>query len=257
MQSFAIQVDNLCQFLPQDKVAEFAALSPVELLHSTQRAAAEPEMTALHDHLKRLRQEQKQLELENRGDNETLANLKGRQEQQRAEVENMRQLAVAQEKLQLLELSRPLLEYREFHKKFEEVKVMKAQVEQEERQLQAELEPALHAVATKKRYVEQIGSVRTHRKERAKQLSNAASDCENKLTELQNSMEDLDSKIGAEKKSSQKHKSEATQAQQKVNRLKRSLEEDASDFDATYYNDLLVSFPSLIRPKRSMRRTHI
>lgn len=249
MQSFAIQVDNLCQFLPQDKVAEFAALSPVELLHSTQRAAAEPEMTAWHDHLKGLRQEQKQLELENRGDNETLANLKGRQEQQRAEVENMRQLAVAQEKLQLLELSRPLLEYREFHKQFEAVKARKAQVEGEERQLQAELEPALQAVAAKKNYVEQIGSIRAHRRERAKQLSNAASNCENKLMALQKSMGDLDDKIAAEKKTSQKHKSEATQAQQKVNMLKRSLEEDASDFDATYYNDLLVSFPSLERQK--------
>jgi hypothetical protein len=62
-------------------------------------------------------------------------------------------------------------------------------------------------------------------------------------------MDDLDDQIAAEKKSSQKHKSEATQAQQKVNRLKRSLEEDASDFDAAYYNDQLVSFPSLARPK--------
>jgi chromosome segregation ATPase len=249
VQSFAIQVDNLCQFLPQDKVAEFAALSPVELLHSTQRAAAEPEMTAWHDHLKGLRQEQKQLELENRGDNETLANLRGRQEQQRAEVENMRQLAVAQEKLQLLELSRPLIEYREFRKQFDALRARKAQVELEEQQLKAELEPALQAVAAKKSYVEQIGSVRAHRRERAKKLSDAASRFENKLSNLQKSMDDLDDQIAAEKKSSQKHKSEATQAQQKVNRLKRSLEEDASDFDAAYYNDQLVSFPSLARPK--------
>ncbi|GLI77866.1 structural maintenance of chromosomes protein 5 [Penicillium ochrochloron] len=239
VQSFAIQVDNLCQFLPQDKVAEFAALSPVELLHSTQRAAAEPEMTAWHDHLKGLRQEQKQLELENRGDNETLANLRGRQEQQRAEVENMRQLAVAQEKLQLLELSRPLIEYREFRKQFDALRARKAQVELEEQQLKAELEPALQAVAAKKSYVEQIGSVRQHRRERAKKLSDAASRFENKLNNLQKSMDDLDDQIAVEKKSSQKHKSEATQAQQKVNRLKRSLEEDASDFDAAYYNDQL------------------
>jgi chromosome segregation ATPase len=249
VQSFAIQVDNLCQFLPQDKVAEFAALSPVELLLSTQRAAAEPEMTAWHNHLKGLRQQQKQLELENRGDNETLANLKNRQDQQRAEVENMRQLAVAQEKLDLLQLCRPVLEYREAHKKFEEVKVRKAQVEQEEAQLKAEVEPAMRAVNAKKSYVDQISRVLNHRKQRAKQLSNAATACEKKMSDLQHSMDDLDSQIAAEKKSSQKHKSEATQAQQKVNRLKRSLEEDASDFDPTYYNDMLVSTPFLARQK--------
>jgi chromosome segregation ATPase len=161
----------------------------------------------------------------------------------------MRQLAVAQEKLQLLELSRPLIEYREFRKQFDALRARKAQVELEEQQLKAELEPALQAVAAKKSYVEQIGSVRAHRRERAKKLSDAASRFENKLNNLQKSMDDLDDQIAAEKKSSQKHKSEATQAQQKVNRLKRSLEEDASDFDAAYYNDQLVSFPSLARPK--------
>lgn len=35
-----IQVDNLCQFLPQDRVIEFARLSPKELFIETQRAAA-------------------------------------------------------------------------------------------------------------------------------------------------------------------------------------------------------------------------
>ncbi len=32
-----IQVDNLCQFLPQDKVANFAQLSPQELLRETEK----------------------------------------------------------------------------------------------------------------------------------------------------------------------------------------------------------------------------
>ncbi|KAK3700113.1 Structural maintenance of chromosomes protein 5 [Vermiconidia calcicola] len=54
-QSFSIQVDNLCQFLPQDKVVEFAALSPVELLSSTQRAAAPQQMSDWYEQLKEWR----------------------------------------------------------------------------------------------------------------------------------------------------------------------------------------------------------
>jgi predicted ATP-dependent endonuclease of OLD family len=57
--SFSIQVDNLCQFLPQDRVVEFAALSPVELLAQTQRAAAPEQMTEWHQQLKEMRKEQK------------------------------------------------------------------------------------------------------------------------------------------------------------------------------------------------------
>ena len=33
-----IQVGNLCQFLPQEKVAEFARMNPQELLESTEKA---------------------------------------------------------------------------------------------------------------------------------------------------------------------------------------------------------------------------
>ena len=36
--SMNIQVSNLCQFLPQDKVPEFARMNQVELLRATQEA---------------------------------------------------------------------------------------------------------------------------------------------------------------------------------------------------------------------------
>ena len=35
-----IHVNNLCQFLPQDKVADFAKMSSKELLDSTERAVS-------------------------------------------------------------------------------------------------------------------------------------------------------------------------------------------------------------------------
>lgn len=46
-----IQVDNLCQFLPQDKVGNFAQLSPQELLRETEKAAGTETMLSLHDKL--------------------------------------------------------------------------------------------------------------------------------------------------------------------------------------------------------------
>ena len=46
-----IQIDNLCQFLPQDKVSEFAKMTPIELLAATQKAAAEPTVQEEHSQL--------------------------------------------------------------------------------------------------------------------------------------------------------------------------------------------------------------
>lgn len=46
-----IQLGNLCAFLPQDKVAEFAQMSPEMLLAETMKAAGDPGLTGWHDTL--------------------------------------------------------------------------------------------------------------------------------------------------------------------------------------------------------------
>eukprot|EP00300_Choanocystis_sp_HF-7_P009322 c16372_g1_i3.p1 GENE.c16372_g1_i3~~c16372_g1_i3.p1 ORF type:complete len:1045 (+),score=294.87 c16372_g1_i3:40-3135(+) len=51
-----IQVDNLCQFLPQDRVRDFAAMKPVELLRETERATIGDKHVELHDELSALQQ---------------------------------------------------------------------------------------------------------------------------------------------------------------------------------------------------------
>jgi chromosome segregation ATPase len=51
VEALNIQVGNLCSFLPQDKVSEFACMTPQELLAQTQKAAGPPQMTAWHKDL--------------------------------------------------------------------------------------------------------------------------------------------------------------------------------------------------------------
>ena len=40
MKKLNIQVGNLCQFLPQDRVADFARMSQQELLENTEKAVS-------------------------------------------------------------------------------------------------------------------------------------------------------------------------------------------------------------------------
>lgn len=46
-----IQLDNLCHFLPQERVAEFASLSPEKLLLETERTLGNGELAVQHDRL--------------------------------------------------------------------------------------------------------------------------------------------------------------------------------------------------------------
>ncbi|KAG7663454.1 SMC5 [[Candida] subhashii] len=49
---FNIQLDNLCHFLPQERVAEFAGLSPEKLLIETERTLGDGHLLEMHEELK-------------------------------------------------------------------------------------------------------------------------------------------------------------------------------------------------------------
>lgn len=46
-----MQVENLCQFLPQDRVPDFAKLTPPELLESTEKAIGNHRIVEQHKRL--------------------------------------------------------------------------------------------------------------------------------------------------------------------------------------------------------------
>ncbi|KIO22019.1 hypothetical protein M407DRAFT_28434 [Tulasnella calospora MUT 4182] len=51
VKDFNIQVDNLCAFIPQNRVAEFAAMTPEDLLVRTEQAAGDSNLYAWHQKL--------------------------------------------------------------------------------------------------------------------------------------------------------------------------------------------------------------
>ena len=51
MHKLGVQLDNLCQFLPQDRAVEFARLSPEQLLMETERAIGNSELYDMHKDL--------------------------------------------------------------------------------------------------------------------------------------------------------------------------------------------------------------
>ncbi|KAK2804931.1 hypothetical protein FQN50_006441 [Emmonsiellopsis sp. PD_5] len=235
--SFSIQIDNLCQFLPQDKVAEFAALSPIELLHSTQRAAAPPEMIEWHENLKTLRTEQKRLLATNSTDREQLANLENRQEMQREDVERMRQRAEIQKRLERLELSRPVPTYQEARTACQEARARKKAVEKEQKELQKETEPAFKEVNDKQKYLAEINAYLEQNNASFERAEKAATEILQKITNAQDQIATLEGKVEAERKGGAIHRENQKKYQQNVNKLKRQMEEEPVEFDAAAFTE--------------------
>lgn len=239
-ESFSIQIDNLCQFLPQDRVSEFAALTPIELLHSTQRAAAGPEMVGLHDHLKTLRGEQKRVQASAVSEKESLANLENRQETQREDVERMKQRTEIKKRIEHLEMARPLAQFHESYKEYSSLKDRNKKLIKERDELRAQLEPALKWVNDKKKYYSKVETVvkqKRHMATRGDELAQAGS---KKMGEVEDQLRDVESRVDAEKKSVAADAAEFKKLHQSINRIKRQIDEGPVDFDPAEFTEKIV-----------------
>ena len=122
VKSLNIQLDNLCQFLPQDKVVSFAQLRPVELLRATERAIGDAELDAIHTDLIRERSSLRDLERDISSKRNALGRLEEENERNERTVAQIRRrdeiLA------EIVDRSRkvPWLKYKEANDDYEEEK---------------------------------------------------------------------------------------------------------------------------------------
>lgn len=238
---FSIQIDNLCQFLPQDKVVEFAAMTPVELLRSTQRAVAPQEMLDMHDALKQLRKQQKIVEAENTSNQDTLSSLENRQRMQQADVDRMRERVEIQERIKNLEKSRPIWHYRDARAELQEAKEKSRTVAAELRNLEEEVGPALRAVNAKQAYQAQIEQVVKERKQAVSKAEKDADTIDRKLRELHDRTEEFRAQRNAENNGGRQSRSDVVRLEGNIARLKKQIEEPPPDLDISTYNERIVS----------------
>lgn len=91
IERFNIQVNNLTQFLPQDRVCEFAKLTPVRLLEETEKAVGDPRLPVQHNSLIKKSQELKIFERAVESNRGSLNQLKTLNAELEGDVERVRQ----------------------------------------------------------------------------------------------------------------------------------------------------------------------
>jgi chromosome segregation ATPase len=111
IQKFNIQVNNLTQFLPQDRVCEFAKLTPVQLLEETEKAVGDPQLPVHHRALVEKSRDLKQLERAVAKNGETLNQLKALVDEQEKDVERVRQRELFLTKVDSMKKKLPWLKY--------------------------------------------------------------------------------------------------------------------------------------------------
>lgn len=234
--SLAIQIDNLCQFLPQDKVVEFAAMTPVELLRSTQRAVASQEMIDMHEELKDLRRKQKDAQARFDSDQEQLTNLENRQRLQEADVERMREREQIEKRVKMLEIARPFAAYRSVRTTVVEAKERRKEALNELTRLEQEVGPTLRASNAKEHYMKQLETVMRERKGAIGKAERHADGIDRKFKDLNDESNDLVAEHNAEKNGGKKHRQEVARLELIIERLKKQVEEQPAEVDVQVYN---------------------
>ncbi|KAL1788264.1 structural maintenance of chromosomes protein 5 isoform X2 [Sigmodon hispidus] len=172
-----IQVGNLCQFLPQDKVGEFAKLSKIELLEATEKSIGPPEMHRYHCELKNFREKEKQLETSCKEKTEYLEKMVQRNERYKQDVERFYERKRHLDLIEMLEAKRPWVEYENVRQEYEGVKLVRDRVKEEVRKLKEGQIPMTRRIEEIER---QRRTLETRIKEKATDIKEASQKCKQK-----------------------------------------------------------------------------
>ncbi|KAF2404194.1 putative ABC/SMC5 protein [Trichodelitschia bisporula] len=234
--SFNIQIDNLCQFLPQDRVVEFAAMTPIQLLESTQKAAAPEQVTVWHNQLKELGTTRNGMHAQNKTHEDNMRQLQARQAAQKAEVDRMHERQVLLKKLDTLEKCRPGVKYVAEKKRVDELKEQKDECSAELEALEVQLQPALDVIAQKEAYRNQVAAVVHQRKQQTNSQDAAARNMAVKVESFKGQIQEQIQARDAEKKSERDRRDNIRRREATIGRLKARLNEQPPEFDAVAWN---------------------
>ncbi|KAG0036191.1 Structural maintenance of chromosomes protein 5 [Podila clonocystis] len=208
VQSFNIQVDNLCQFLPQDRVSEFAQMTPQELLRETQRAVGGDEMLKNHDKMIELWNEHKTISETMKSDLDAIDTNEKRNAVIEKDVLRFQQREAVLKKLKLLAVWVLYAKYGVAKDEYNAIKESRRECFGMVQQIQSEVEPLKkkrrqmeqklktatdHRAKLEQHYQKALHSMKSKGAliEAANELAQVARDIKDKIDNLQLAQEDI------------------------------------------------------------------
>ncbi|NXU11728.1 SMC5 protein, partial [Pardalotus punctatus] len=246
-----IQVDNLCQFLPQDKVGGFTKLSKTELLEATEKSIGSPEMYQFHCELKNFREKGRELEvnilfsekyfykcfhkvdtikqenmLQNlcREKTTSLEKMKQRVERYKQDVERYHEYKRHVDLIEMLERKRPWVEYENVREQHEEVKQSRNQAKKELKRLKEMQVPQTKKIQEAE---ENLKNLDMKTRDNTAEIRNISQKCKEK----QDALEMKDKQIEEINQAFRMKKDEETNRQKKIHQTQKIIEEWKNELD--------------------------
>lgn len=235
--SYNIQIDNLCQFLPQDKVAEFAKITPPDRLKETLRAAAPPEMLENHEKLKELGKKSAELEGRCEHHSKELERLQNRQALDQAQVDRLKARKATIAELELYEKARPIVLYNISQKKAKDAKNQHKEAENAYRNMKAEAAPTLELPERKKAYLRKVKEAMSARSAAVNEKKRQLDRIKQQITDLADQITSLDGSMSAETSLQQTRTKDMAKLKEIIEKCAKKLEGGRPSADMTELNE--------------------
>uniref|UniRef100_A0A2K6M6J3 Structural maintenance of chromosomes protein 5 n=1 Tax=Rhinopithecus bieti TaxID=61621 RepID=A0A2K6M6J3_RHIBE len=216
-----IQVGNLCQFLPQDKVGEFAKLSKIELLEATEKSIGPPEMHRYHCELKTSGRKKT-----TREKTEYLQKMVQRNERYKQDVERFYERKRHLDLIEMLEAKRPWVEYENVRQEYEEVKLVRDRVKEEVRKLKEGQIPIT-------RRIEEMENERHNLEARIKEKATDIKEASQKCKQKQDVIERKDKHIEEIQQALTVKQNEELDRQRRISNTRKMIEDLQNELKTT------------------------
>lgn len=244
---FSIQIDNLCQFLPQDRVVEFAKMEPEDRLRETQRAAAPKHMVEWHDQLKVLRAEEKALSTKQSNERRHLEELERRQNADRSDVEHYQRREGLLQRSRCLDKARPIIELNLRKNALTQAKKDLQAARRELDQLNADVEPVRQAQEEVEAYKNQIEHVAKLRKNRVDMIKAQADKLHTKIGTTRQAITEFAAEVNKEASLKKERERDILRTNTEIQRLRRQYDHEPVDDNAESFNNRKMELGASIR----------
>lgn len=243
MQKLRIQIDNLCQFLPQDKVAEFAGLNSIELLNKTLQAAAPEEMIEQQGELREMFDQQKKMQRDLETEAEKLRGWQTRQQGLQADVERLREREQIQKVVADLKDARVFREYMEKKEQFLQIKEQRKRAQKHVHKLERRFGPSFTDVMEKEKYKDQVDTVLEARKLHAKDAESMAEKAFKAVDKVNDDIKDVENHKQTERTSLNTKRQQVSKQRTKIAQLEAQIKNTdiESKFNPAEWNHKIVS----------------
>ena len=233
---FGIQIDNLCHFLPQDRVVEFSRLSAKDRLTQTLRAAAAPETIQQHEQLKELAVERRNLGGSQTEKQNTLNQAKKRQDDQRPNVERMRERLEVLENVKQLEKLRPIAKHMEVRRAHDETKDKKNAMEATLNTLNEQVEPFDRAKKKKETYCANVKKTLDTKKKLCDLLEKELKKSKDEQDKGEAELGGLEKKRQTEETARGRRGQQVAKVRHDITRVEVEMQQQPLDVDVAEYN---------------------